>query len=280
MFSLSYVPPPRDLIDYVSAFYMFESDDAVVREVERADIAQLRFLLAGEAEIIFAEDDRHSMAPVSLFGPRMKASHVDGRGPSRMFGCGLPPAGWLSVTGAGAAEYANRVVDATMVFGAETPLLHARIAAAGSIEAMAEILSEAIRTRVAASTPIPVSLIRTVDEWLEASMSPELADLEAATGLSLRQLEKQVKAIYGAPPKLLARKYRALKTANAIAHGEGEWQDHANDHYYDHSHCIRDIKEFMGVTPSAIREAGQRLAGLNFGRRKLEGTIAPLSAKT
>jgi methylphosphotriester-DNA--protein-cysteine methyltransferase len=45
-----------------------------------------------------------------------------------------------------------------------------------------------------------------------------------ATGLSRRQIERLCKQTYGAPPKFLVRKYRALRTANAIANGNEDWQ--------------------------------------------------------
>ncbi len=280
LFTLDYIPPPRNLIDFVSAFYLFESDDALIRDRERADIAQLRFLLRGTADVIFPDAARTSMNGATLFGPRMSASQIEGDGPGLMFGCGLLPAGWIAITGQSAAAFANRVVPLTTFFGDEADALFGTFARPGTLESRAEILADVIRRRAQAAHDIPVALIQAIDAWLQSAMTPEIAVLQAETGLSLRQLENRTKELYGAPPKLLARKYRALRTANAIANGEGEWQDHANDHFYDHSHCINEIKAFTGIAPSAIREAYRQMAGLSFARRRLEGTIAPLSAHT
>ena len=64
-----------------------------------------------------------------------------------------------------------------------------------------------------------------VDGWLADSPSPEMDDLIAITGLSRRQVERKCNAMYGAPPKMLARKYRALKAAVALASGQETLED-------------------------------------------------------
>ena len=58
--------------------------------------------------------------------------------------------------------------------------------------------------------------MRAVDAWLADNPSPVLDELVATTGLSRRQVERRCNALYGAPPKLLARKYRALRAAVAL----------------------------------------------------------------
>ena len=77
---------------------------------------------------------------------------------------------------------------------------------------------------------------------------------------------------------MLARKYRALKTAVRIANGDGVWQDYVGDTYYDQSHCIREIKAFTGVTPEAIRKT-PRLTKATFERHKLKGKISTLATE-
>jgi AraC-like DNA-binding protein len=93
------------------------------------------------------------------------------------------------------------------------------------------------------------SFARAVDAWLQACASPELADLAAATGLSRRQLERRCNQLYGVPPKLLARRHRALQAAALIAQDRD-----APDGFYDQSHMIRELKRFVGLTPRQIRE--------------------------
>ena len=85
--------------------------------------------------------------------------------------------------------------------------------------------------------------------WLAASDSPDLDDLVGATGISRRQVERKCNALYGAPPKLLARKYRALRAAVALASGDASLDEVIDRGFYDQSHLIREVKHFTGLTP-------------------------------
>lgn len=263
---------------FISAFYLFETDEGALEEIERADIAQLRFILRGSGQMVFSPDDVREIHPVSIVGPRMKASRVRINGPAATFGMGLLPAGWMVLTGQPAHSYVNGTFDAQSIAKCSLDSLRADIAQSTTFEAMVAA-SEAFFADLldTAETP-PFRLIQAVDDWLEGSMAPDVGTLADKTGMSPAQLQRQLKAIYGASPKLLARKYRALKTAVQIANGEGVWQDYVGEAYYDQSHCIREIKEFTGVTPAAIRQT-PRLTKATFERRKLKGQIAKLATE-
>src|SRR3546814_5103246 len=85
--------------------------------------------------------------------------------------------------------------------------------------------------------------IHATNEWLMGDISPNVDALIAETGLSGRQVERLTNRIYGAPPKLLARKYRALRIASSLS-GEGvDWPDLMGDAFYDQYHFIRSTEE-------------------------------------
>lgn len=280
MIRLEYLPPPHDLRAYLSTYYLFETDEACFADIERADVPQLRAFLCGSGELNFPGGGCYQNFPLSLFGPRMSASSVKLSGPVRIFGVGLLPAGWSALTRLSAADYADRLVDASAVLGVDTVAALALLNRLETLAEMAEAMNEIARRFESQIEAVPHWFIRAVDGWLEQQLSPDIGDLEKATRLSRRQIEKMTKQIYGASPKLLQRKYRALRTANAIANGNGDWQDFIGDAYYDQSHCIREIKEFVGITPGAIKEHMSRLSKLTFGRSRLAGAVAPLSAQT
>lgn len=280
MIRLEYLPPPPDLRPYISTYYLFETDEPHFADIERADVAQLRVFLSGSGELTFPDGKCYPNFSFSLFGPRMSASSVTLTGPVRLFGVGLLPAGWSALTKSSAADYANALVDASIMVGVNTHEAVAKLSAMTTIAEMAEAMTETARQFEARAEKVPHWFIRAVDEWIEQRLSPDVVDLEKATGLSRRQIEKMTKQIYGASPKLLQRKYRALRTANAISNGNGDWQDFIDDAYYDQSHCIREIKEFVGITPGAIKEHSSRLSKLTFGRSQLAGTVSSLSAQT
>lgn len=277
---VDYLPPPAELSAFVSAYYLFETDECVLNDLERADIAQFRVVFAGEGDCIFGDGERQSFFPVTLMGPRTKASRLEVKGPAKVFGVGLLPAGWAAFTGLPANKYANTLIDASGVVGPQVLETARLLRQMQTIEEMAELMNERARNFEAGAAKIPHWFIRAVDQWLESCLSPEIEDLETATNLSRRQIERLTRQLYGSPPKLLVRKYRALRTANAIANGKGDWQDFVDEAYYDQSHCIRELKEFVGITPGAIRDHLSPLTSRTFDRSRLEGQISMLSAQT
>src|SRR3546814_17369596 len=54
------------------------------------------------------------------------------------------------------------------------------------------------------------AFVRHVDAWLAGGVSPRIEDLVAVTRLSRRQVERKCNALYGAPPKLLARDRKSV----------------------------------------------------------------------
>src|SRR3546814_20649351 len=80
--------------------------------------------------------------------------------------------------------------------------------------------SNLVREIMKRNHPSPLWFIRIADRWRTESASPQVADLVAATGMSIRSVERMTKHYYGLSPRMLARKYRAVRTAAAIARGE------------------------------------------------------------
>jgi AraC-like DNA-binding protein len=280
--SLKYAPPPADLAEYISAFYLFECDEGGLEDIERADIAQFRIILDGEAQCGFPDGSLIDYPRIALFGPRLTATTVKARSDKmmRLFGCGILPAGWTLSVRKPAHECANKIFPATDVLSGDFDGYAKALGKAKSFEEMVEISVANCRAVYAGLESAPLWFIRAVDKWLESSISPDIADLEAATGLSRRQIERQCKQTYGAPPKFLVRKYRALRTANAIANGNEDWQNFVDEAYYDQPHFIREIKAFTGMTPGAIRNSSSRISQLTFGRAALAGDVKPLVSQT
>jgi AraC-like DNA-binding protein len=150
---------------------------------------------------------------------------------------------------------ADKAANGLDILAGPLTATHEEMMRATRLAEMADAANTYLRAVVAAADPPPAWLIRAVEQWLHGSSDPDLADLLRRTGLSNTQAQRQLKHLFGAPPKLLARKYRALRAATRIASGERDWTDYIGDGFYDQSHCIREIKQFTGVTPAAIRRA-------------------------
>lgn len=280
---LDYVVPAEDLSEFVTLFYHFRADVPILEDTERADNAQLRIRLSpGGAEYRFPDGTAQQAADIHVIGPTSGAMKFRAEGPVWVFGMGLSAAGWAAMLGNDASSMLNRTIDATGLFGA--PRLRAAQSAlrnAADTAAMVVIGEALVRQLISDGDQGALGFVRQVDDWLAGSPSPDMADLIAGTGLSRRQIERKCNSLYGAPPKLLARKYRALKAAVALATDGDGLDDIIARGFYDQSHLIREVKQFTGLTPRQIKAEPGLLAKLTImQRRALCGQVSPLISDT
>lgn len=277
--SLDYAAPDPALTHYISLFYNFRAEVERFEDDDRADLAQLRFQLRGSGIYRFADGHEQVAPDIQIVGPTMGVTHIRVDGPVEVFGAGLLPAGWGAMIPVDASTLTNRVVDATELLGRDLRGVAEQLRAAPDLPQRVAICSALVRDLVARGHDQSPWFTRTVDAWLASALSPEVDDLVAATGLSRRQVERLCKRLYGAPPKLLSRKYRALRAAVVLAKGEATAAELLGHGFYDQSHCIREIKRFTGVTPTRIQSDLNELARLTMQRTSLAGQVAPLVAE-
>lgn len=280
---LDYAVPAADLTEYITLFYYFRADVPIFEDVERADYAQLRFRLSpGASQYAFADGVVQPSTEIHVLGPT--CGPVKGRaiGPLRLFGMGLTAAGWTAMLGIDASSMLNRTVDAIGLFGAAR--LRAAYGAfdqATTVEQCAAIAEPLVRYLIQERCTGALRFVRQVDGWLADSPSPAMDDLIAITGLSRRQVERKCKAMYGAPPKMLARKYRALKAAVALASEVETLDDVIERGFYDQSHMIREVKQFTGMTPRQFHAEPTLLSQLVTAQRTALGDrVSPLVSRT
>ncbi|HEV2569239.1 MAG TPA: AraC family transcriptional regulator [Sphingomonas sp.] len=277
--SLDYAAPDAALKEFVSVFYNFRVNVPRFEDDDRADLAQLRFQLKGSGHYRFADGHVQEAPEIQVVGPTMGVTHVCVDGPAEVFGAGLLPSGWGAMIAIDASTLTNRVVDGTELFGRDVRDVLDQLRAVETLEERVAIGNALVRTLVERGNELPRWFTRTVDEWLESSLSPEVDDLVAATRLSRRQVERLCKRLYGCPPKLLSRKYRALRAAVVLAKGEASTAELLTQGFYDQSHCIREIKRFTGVTPTRIQGDLNELTKLTMKRTAFAGQVAPLVAE-
>jgi AraC-like DNA-binding protein len=284
MITLEYRVPPDDLQPYVTLFYHFRADVPVFDDVERADHAQLRFQLSDDpASYSMARRRPQQAAACHVIGPTSGAFRSSATGPVELVGMGLHPAGWLALVRLDASALLDRTTDAAPLLGEEatTAALEEMRAAEGT-DAKVAVAQALVRRSIARDDKAgPLAFARAIDAWLSAAAPPELAALADATDLSQRQVERRVKALYGVPPKALARKYRALRAAVALAQGAAMRDALTAGGFYDQSHLIRELKQFTGMTPGQLRDAPALLSQLTITRRRaLHGQVHPIISDT
>ncbi len=250
MISLRYYLPRPDLRRYIYSYYLFESDMPVVRDLLRAALPQIRFLLAGSGLFHYADGRSQECPPAMLTGATNTPIYFDARGPLAVIGVGIMPEGWAALFGFSASEVADMTTDLCDILGAASIELHKQLLEAPDAAAALALLDLFFARLFSNPRQPPLWFTGATDAWLVGSTNPQVDQLITLTGVSARQIERLSSRIYGASPKLLARKYRALQTVVRLATGEAtNWAEAAGNNYYDQSHFIRDFRQFIGMTP-------------------------------
>ncbi|PCD02895.1 AraC family transcriptional regulator [Sphingomonas spermidinifaciens] len=247
---LEFLQPSAAVASLVTIFYLYRSDEPVIDGIERADVGQIRFMLKGQGQLFFPDGHAEPSCPIMINGPGTGAAAYRVDGPFHCFGAALRPQGWGALIGIPAHERADRVTDGEAVFGAAGTALLDALRGETSVEAMAALVERFLLACARSIPPEHQRLCETVRKWLAASEAPRVAALFDAIPLSSRQVVRLVNHYFGAPPKLLERKFRALRAATALADG-GDPREVA-ELFYDQSHMIREIKHFTGHTPGTL----------------------------
>lgn len=241
-----------------------------------AMLPNLHIRLKGTSSYVFADGQRIEAAPVVLIGPTNAAYRVELSADATVLAAGLLPLGWLSLIRFPATELADRLIDGTDFWG-EGPCalalekLTARRIDGGHTSIVENLLSSVGRA------PRNSDLVAVVDHWLEASPELSIDDLSRSLGIGRRHLQRMMLEVYGAPPKALAMKYRALRAAASMATNRQAILMDALPGYADQAHLTRDFRRFIGVPPGTfIRERASVTAG-TFAGRHLAGAIRPLA---
>lgn len=277
---LHYFAPPDHLRAYFGSVYLFSVSADRYADVTRADVAQLRLMVGGGGQYHFQDGAVMATPDVCLVGPTMGATRFMLDRPARVVGISLLPAGWIALHGGDASVMADRLCDfATERGGAFGRLLEQlRQFDDGQDDAMAALCWTELGRLIKPLRDATWALLQSIDAWLMGDGSPRIEVLADMTGLSPRQIARLTNKYYGAPPKLLARKYRALRCSARIALDQDGWQILCEEAgFYDQSHFIREIKHFIGLTPHQLQTEPSTVAHLTLLRRSLGSDVAVLN---
>lgn len=277
MVALDYFVPPTDLMPYFGAMYLFTANKPHFADHTRADFAQIRLMIAGSGAYHFSDGRMVETPSCCLLGPTSMATHFNAIGPMQVLGVTVLPAGWVALHIGDAHEAADRVIDLAQRFGPQWLALLDRLREIENPDEAVEQFWGFLRTALHPVSPSDQKFIAAIDSWLSQEYSPQIEALQSTTGLSPRQVARLCNRLYGAPPKYLARKYRALRCAQSLAREQVDWSECCGDAFYDQSHFIREIKHFTGLTPTELRDRASVVIRLSMNRAELGEGIAPLS---
>lgn len=277
MINVQYEAPDGRLATLVSSLYRLDYEGTDFSEIERADRAQFRFQLRGTGAYHFANGDIVETFPVTIIGPTSAPVLAKSKCPLGIFGWGMTPAGWAALMGGEAERFVDKALDARLIFGDWIMQIREQLISMPDFSDQIEIGCLAAEDIFRFKTKAPFEFTTKVDSWLIQPCDPDIDLLADMTGLSLRQLERMTKRYYGMPPKKLARKYRALRAAQALAHGDSLDDAGLGLAFYDQSHLIREVKQFTGLTPRQLRTGESRLTQATMdGRRALGDKVGSL----
>lgn len=248
---LEFVGEDGELLPHVQTYYRYRYDSANIRGVERVDVGQVRFMLAGQGTIFFPDGSSGASRPVMVNGPGTAAATYHVEGPFHCFGLALRPLGWKSLVGLPASDVANRVLDGAEIFGPEALELLARLREMDTLGEMVEAVRPLLLARRRGVPASHVALARAVREW--AATGERIEALFKMVPMGPRQVTRLCNEYFGGPPKMLERKFRAIRAAMRIYQGDNPAD--VAEPFSDQPHMIKEIKHFTGHTPTTLRNS-------------------------
>lgn len=250
---LSFAMPAAELAPYVSIYYRVRFDYPTIDDHERADVGYLRLMFSGRGFYNYSGGHRDPDRPVMLLGPASATAPYAITGPLDSFGCVLLPEFWGGIVDASAADYANRALDGVPALGDGAVALFDAMKGETDIEAMGRMMDDFLIPRIKPLAEDQREVIEKIGAWLSCFPIPSPEKLYDVCDLSPRQVMRLANRYFGAPPKLLARKFRALRTASRIIGTRGPIPDALVYEYSDRAHMIREVKHFTGLTPRNLQ---------------------------
>ena len=251
--------PPAALVPFVTHVYFFQCEEVRLTDQMPAALGQLLFLLKGSANLQFQDGHTVPAKGATILGPGLGAAEFTFEGPFYHLGFALSPLGFVALTGQPANQYADRAVPASELFGLEIETL-AQAITAGFAEGtmrLSQIVDEVAHFLLPRLRPIPnshIQMIQTVIRWISSDFDPDVEHLYTKLDMSRSTAARLITRFFGCAPKLLMRKYRALRAATIMIdpNATAEMRSQVESTFYDQPHMIREIRKFAGRTPGAL----------------------------
>ncbi|MBI1392976.1 MAG: helix-turn-helix domain-containing protein [Alphaproteobacteria bacterium] len=273
-----YFAPHTEINRYVSSYYQVTLPGEVA-DIMRAEIANLRLILAGEVVSDLDGEMKGLAAPRSLLcGPTFRASRVIFKPGTLVLGAAITPLGWRKLFGVSAEDYADRYADLSDLVDNDFLDPISAIFETNDAERRVALLDDFFRAVADTDRPANEAFVAACSEWLIEPEPEELPAFLARVGLSHRQVDRLCKMYFGAAPKKLHRKFRALHAANRLCwENLTDWRDIAASGFYDQAHFIREFKAVNGRTPKEFIDGPHLLVRATLEERRRITHASPFS---
>ncbi|WDI31051.1 AraC family transcriptional regulator [Hyphococcus flavus] len=265
---LRYFLPRADLRQFVRAYYYFSTETPSIQPL-CAELGNIRVLLNGGGVLSTPNGENHKISQAFLIGPTLGAYTMAADAGTRVFGVGIRPQGWGMLIGMEADEAADQVIDLSAFAGGRAATHIEAIRCARDFDTMATAADRFFSNLLAMRRRELNSYPQALEKWLMDPNEPGLDALVTAMDVSRRQTDRLAKKFFGASPKFLQRKYRALRAADRVRSGAENWMDAAGQGFYDQSHFIKEFRSFIGVTPKQfITNQAELISEIQMRRRQ------------
>jgi AraC-like DNA-binding protein len=166
----------------------------------------------------------------------------------------LEPAVAAAVLGA-TTELSSTVVSLEDVWGRDAGRVEERLCAAASWDERFTIAAEILTRRLDDRTVVDPEVAYTWRRTLTSRGRVRVDGLADAVGWSRKRLWSRFRSQLGITPKRAARLVRFDHAAHLLAAGHAAAGVAAESGYVDQSHLHREVKEFAGLTPTAVAAA-------------------------
>lgn len=251
-----FAAPHPQLRPYITTYYVANvssPDGNAVEDLLHPEWASVRYICDGAAHGSVQPEAMVSVPPVTVVGHSSRATRV-GCVSMRIASFGLLPLGWHHFVGLPASRFADRLVDATELNGRfDFAALMPRLKAATGLKEISTIFDDALLQGLAQTPNSARSDDAMIDKLHRALLDPEVVSVAEITdqlGITILQLERLSKRVFGFSPKLLIRRQRFLRTlAVLMREPAAKWSNILDPQYYDQAHFNRDFQRFFGMAP-------------------------------
>ncbi len=274
----AYYEPSAPLQKFVSSYY-FVSLPFDVADIMRAEIANVRFVLKGAVTSdLHGPEEIFNAGDAVLCGPTNRWSRIKFAARTKVFGAAITPLGWCRLFGGSAEEAADRFMPLRDHAPEDSlPLINGVFDGESDFDVVGAA-DKLFSTLISDERRIREDFIEQVTDWLVDPEPNEIEHLLNNVDLSHRQVDRLCKAYFGAGPKKLHRKFRALHAANRLAWMDlTDWREIARTAYYDQAHFIREFKEFNGRTPQEFIDGPHILVRMTLAERRKINHGSPFS---
>ncbi len=257
-------PPRADLKGRVRCVWTFEGRDAD---------ADQRIAPDGCAELIvhfgapYLERGRDGMAApqpgVLVAGQLTRPLHIRAAGLAGVVAVRFQPAGAWAFVGRPMQTVTDRRVALEALHGAAAAALVRAVKRAHGAEARLQLVQDYVADQIARRPRMADPTIEAcVDALAAAEGRLTLPDLQALSGLQPRQLQRRFLRTVGVPARTLAAILRFRRVFEALQEpGVSSWSQAAQAAgYFDHPQLAREVRRFLGCTPSQFLASARGLA--------------------